>query len=233
MQMKTRKEKRFDEVEAGLPKLTPNIAFRNLGSFVSRFTKMSELLSYLGPYNPKPAAITAKDAVWLFDNIAFKNPRGNWEAEFVSAVLTQHTTCVVAEAVAQVAERIGLSKDDAETERIEQRLMPFLMDIQPGRLVNATFGSDTALKLGPGGRNGISSDIRAIPAGKSGEIVSTFAKVPVGTSGLLEMKTEYTEPEGWAVVSGWFPCLRATQMTARNRLTMRFSQMSMTPSRLP
>jgi phosphatidate phosphatase APP1 len=27
------------------------------------------------------------------------------------------------------------------------------------------------------------------------------AKVPAGTSGLLEMKTEYTEPEGWAVVS--------------------------------
>lgn len=207
MQIKTRKERRFDETEAGLTKVSPNQALRLLGPLANKFAKLSDLLSYLGRYNPKPQPITDKDTVWLFDNIAFRSPSGHWEAEFVAAVLSQHPTCLVAEAVSQVAERIGLSKDSKETDTIEQRLMPFLMDIQPGRLVKATFGSQPALKLGPGGRNGISSDIREIPAGNSGDIVSTVAQVPAGTTGLLEMKTEYTEPEGWAVISGSYACL--------------------------
>lgn len=199
MQIKTRKERRFDETEAGLPKIS---TIPNLKTLLGRFTKPSDLLSYLGPYNPRPQPITARDAVWLFDNIAFRGPRGNWEAEFVAAVLSQQPTSLVAEAVSQVAERIGLSKDAKETDTIEQRLIPFLMDIQPGKLVNATFGSQPALKLGPGGRNGISSDLRELPAGNAGDVVTTAARVPSGTSGVLKMKTEYTEQEGWAVISG-------------------------------
>jgi hypothetical protein len=209
MQMKTRKQRRFDETEAGLPSLSPNTAFNHLGPLTAKLrvpSKLSDLLSYLGPYNPRPQQITDSDAVWLFDNVAFRGPRGNWEAEFVTAVLAQHPSCDVAEVVSQVAEKIGLSKNASETATIEQRLLPFLMDIRPGRLVNAAFGSGTNLKLGPGGRNGLSSDVKELPRGNAGDLVTTKAKVPSGANGLLEMKTMYTEPEGWAVISGerWF-----------------------------
>ncbi|KAH8909269.1 hypothetical protein BR93DRAFT_944504 [Coniochaeta sp. PMI_546] len=167
----------------------------------SKRSRLGDVLSYLGPYNPRPQPITGSDAVWLFDNVAHRGPRGKWEAEFVAAVLAQDPSCKVADVVSQVAEMAGLSKDAQETATIARRITPFLMDIQPGRLVNASFGSGTKLKLGPGGRNGISSDIRQLPSGNAGDVVTTTAEVPSGANGLLEMKTLYTEPDGWAVIS--------------------------------
>lgn len=205
MQMKTRKERRFAETEAGLPGISQSTAFKLPGGGPTKLpipSRLGDVLSYLGPYNPRPQPITGSDAVWLFDNVAHRGPRGKWEAEFVAAVLAQDPSCKVADVVSQVAEMAGLSKDAQETATIARRITPFLMDIQPGRLVNASFGSGTKLKLGPGGRNGISSDIRQLPSGNAGDVVTTTAEVPSGANGLLEMKTLYTEPDGWAVISG-------------------------------
>lgn len=212
MQMKTRKERRFAETEASLPTVTANTAFKLPGLVTAKLpipSKLSDILSYLGPYNPMPQQITGSDAVWLFDNIAFRGARGNWEAEFVAAVLAQDPSCKVADVVSQIAQMVGLAKDAEETAIIERRITPFLMDIQPGRLVNASFGSGTKLKLGPGGRNGISSDVKQLPAGKAGEVVTTTAQVPDGANGLLEMKTMYVEPDGWAVISGEYCSMTA------------------------
>jgi hypothetical protein len=205
--MKTRKERRFAETEAGLPKTTQSSVYSKLPGIVATRlpvpSKLGDILSYLGPYNPRPQQVTDSDAVWLFDNIAFRSARGGkWEAEFVAAVLSQDPSCKVADVVSQVAHLVGLSKDAQETATIARRITPFLMDIQPGRVVNATVGAGTKLRLGPGGRNGISSDIKQLPAGKAGDVVTTTAQVPSGANGLLEMKTMYAEPEGWAVISG-------------------------------
>jgi hypothetical protein len=205
MQIKTRKERRFEETEAGLPGVSQHNASKLPGLVAAKLpipSKLSDILSYLGSYNPRPQQVTGSDAVWLFDNVAYRGPGGRWEAEFVAAVLAQDPSCKVADVVSQVAQMAGLSKDAEETATIARRMTPFLMDIQPGRLVNASFGSGPKLKLGPGGRNGISSDIRQLPDGKDGEVVTTTAQVPSGTNGLLEMKTLYAEPEGWAVISG-------------------------------
>lgn len=204
MQIKTRKERRFSEAEDGLanasssatkpPRLAPGKS--------PIPSELGDLLSYLGRHNPFPQQVTGRDAVWLLDNVAYRGPGGKWEAEFVAAVFAQDPSSKVADVVAEIAQRAGLSKDAEQTATIEQRLVPFLMDPKPGRLVNASFGSPTRLKLGPGGRNAISSDVKPLPSGKPGEVVATTAQVPSGANGVLEMKTLYAEPEGWAVISG-------------------------------
>ena len=52
------------------------------------------------------------------------------------------------------------------------------------------------------GRNAISSDIRTLPPYRTGDIVSSTADVPEGVNGVLQMKTNYIQPDGWGVISG-------------------------------
>jgi len=80
--------------------------------------------------------------------------------------------------------------------------MPFMQSILPRRVVNVDFAERTPLKLGPGGRNGISSDTRPLPNYNGGDVVPTIARVPQGANGILQMRTTFAEPEGWAVISG-------------------------------
>jgi hypothetical protein len=80
--------------------------------------------------------------------------------------------------------------------------MLFMQSILPARKVNVEFDQKEKLVLGPGGRNAISSDIKSLPQARDGDIVTSNARVPEGTNGVLSMKTFYAEPEGWAVISG-------------------------------
>jgi hypothetical protein len=196
MERRTRKEWKFDEVESRLPniKMTP--------AFERRLSIATRLLSYLGPHNPAPHPITANDEVWLFDNTAYRSADNQWRAEFVTAEFDQRTGQEVSSAVADVAENIGLAKDDAAEATIQERLMPFVQAVLPGRVVRTDFGGMKELKLGPSGRNGVSSDIRGLPEFRNGEIVSSVAKVPTGTTGILKMNTVFAEPEGWGLISG-------------------------------
>jgi hypothetical protein len=149
-----------------------------------------------------PHEITPNDTVWLLDNTAYRNKGGEWEAEFVAAVFDQKTGVEASRIVADVAEKVGLGHGDVAEKRIGERLVPFLQAILPGRIVRAKVPTKEELRLGPGGRNGISSDIVALPSSnKDGEVVPTAAMVPQGTAGILQMKTAYAEPEGWAVIS--------------------------------
>lgn len=207
MQTRTRKEKNFSQTEADLPRISQYTSFKLLDPTMAKLTassKLSDLLSYLGPYNPRPIPITEHDVVWLFDNIAFRGEGGDWQAEFLAAVFAQHSSCKVIDVVSEVADKIGLANGERDEATIEKRIMPFLMDVQPGRAVSAVFGHHNVLKLGPGGRNGISSDIKLLPAAHPGDVVTTVADVPEGANGLLKMKTLYTDPEGWAVISGTY-----------------------------
>lgn len=83
--------------------------------------------------------------------------------------------------------------------------MPVMQAILPGRIVNVKFPRSKDLKLGPGGRNAISSDIKSLPAFNDGDVVPSVALVPDGSNGLLRMKTAYAEPEGWGLISGQLP----------------------------
>lgn len=140
--------------------------------------------------------------VWLMDNVAVRGPGGKWEAEFVAAVFDQKPSGRVVDIVGDIASKVGLAKGAREEKTIEQRIGPFVMEILPGRQIKVSFNGSTSLKLGPGGRNGISSDLRRVPKAPGGSVVRSTADVPMGVVGLLEMKTVFAEPEGWAVISG-------------------------------
>ncbi|KAK7949336.1 phosphatidate phosphatase APP1 [Apiospora aurea] len=201
MQRRTRKECGFDQAEADLPSYAKT--FKAPSSMLSVKGKASDILSYLGSRNPLPRAVAGNDTVWLLDNTAYKNPQtGNWEAEFVSAVFAQQPSCTVLEAVTSVANKIGLSDDDPNYPTIEERVLPFIQDIRPGTQVKALQAGTENLKLGPGGRNGISSDVKPVRKGEEHpQIAPTFAQVPKGVNGVLMMKTFFAEPEGWSVIS--------------------------------
>ena len=208
LEMKTRKERRFSRTEADLPSITQHTSLRLLNPLTAKAaasSKISDLLSYLGPHNPLPVAVAADEEVWLLDNTAFRGSKGTWEAEFVAAVFAQHASCTVIDAVRQVADKLDLDDEEHEQEalaRIEERLLPFLQDIRPGRQVRALHGGQTKLTFSSGGRNGISSDVRALPDAPNGFVVHTTAEVPRGAKGLLQAKTFFAAPDGWAVISG-------------------------------
>ncbi|KAA8630603.1 hypothetical protein SMACR_08329 [Sordaria macrospora] len=173
--------------------------------------KVTHLLSYLGRLNPIPIGVSKNDAVWLFDNVAFRGPNGTWQAEFVTAVFDARVSTKFVEIVGDIAEKVGLSKGDKQEKTIEQRITPFLMEVLPGRRVDIKFGESTALRLGPGGRNGVSSDLKKLPDSAAGTVVKSAAEVPSGAGGLLEMNTFYTEPKGWAVISDVDDTIKITQ----------------------
>lgn len=213
MQQKTRRQSRFQDVESSLGANTTSNhrTFRSLQQpkrLVS--DPIANILSYLGPRNPWPQPVTEDDELWLLDNTAFVTIKtsgdGNdsrvWNAEFITAVFSQHSSCIVGDAVLQIAELIGLADNDDAKKTIERRLRPFLMDIQPGKQVLALHGGEDLLKLSPGGRNGISFDVLAIPAAPEGMITPTTALVPEGTTGLLQSRTFFADQHGWAVISG-------------------------------
>lgn len=201
MQEQTRQERQFHKTESDLSSAEFSTA---ASAKLSTVGKLRNVLSYLGKKNPLPQTVTKDDTVWLLDNTAYRSETtGNWEAEYVAAVFSQHASCVIADAVSVVAKEIGLEESDPDYPTLEERIKMFTQDIKPGTTVKALHRNSHPLKLGPGGRNGISTDIMNLPDNKDGDLViPTFAKVPKGADGVLEMKTFYAEPEGWAVISG-------------------------------
>lgn len=165
-------------------------------------SKVSHLLSYLGSNNPLPAPIVSDDIVWLMDNVAFRGPGGVWQADFIAAAFDHQPSAKMVDLVGDIASKVGLSKGHEEEKTIEKRVSPFVMEILPGRRIKVCFDGTTELKLGPGGRNGISSDIKRLGRGHGGQVARSTAVVPDGVVGMLEMKTVFAEPEGWAVISG-------------------------------
>lgn len=205
MQVRTRRERKFDEVEADLPDPSSHSKYRAKG-------KLADVLSYLGKRNPFPGRVGANDTLWLLDNTAYQNPKtGAWEAEFVSAIFAQQATCSVADAVTSLARKLDLADDDPAYPTLRERIMPFLLDVQPGKKVEATHADSTPLTLGPAGRNGITSDILQLPSTKPGSLGLNFARVPPGANGVLECKTFFAAPEGWAVISDIDDTIKVTK----------------------
>ncbi|OTB04549.1 hypothetical protein M426DRAFT_58361 [Hypoxylon sp. CI-4A] len=207
MQQRARQERQFDKIEHDLPNFSP------LASVLNPTDIAYNILSYLGKKNPFPRSITDQDTFWLLDNTAYRNEKtGKWEAEFVSAAFTQNSSCAVIDAVGAIAKNIELDEADPKYSTVETRIRPFIQDIKTGVQVKVLHGGNTSLKLGPGGRNGISSDIKGLPDNKSNELlVSAVAEVPKSADGVLEMKTFYAEPEGWGVISDIDDTIKITQ----------------------
>lgn len=127
----------------------------------------------------------------------------------MAAVFDKNTGIAVSSVVADLAGKLGIASGSAEEDTIKERLLPIMQDILPARVVkvNFNFEKQTApLLLGPGGRNGISSDIKVVPTSThgAGSVSTSEALVPEGTSGILSMKTVFAAPEGWGLISGLF-----------------------------
>lgn len=196
MQLRTRKEKNFDQFESELPDpkssalQLPAVSV-NVNGWLNRLTNMS----------PWGKAVNDQDIVWLFDNTAYKNRTGQWEAEFIAAVFEQDPKCKVVDIVTSIARTLGLADDCKERKTIEERIYPFLWDIQAVRVFPLKHQRKT-LRLGPTSINGITSNILTIDADKEGALVEAKAQVPRGVKGILDMQTNYHGPEGWGILSG-------------------------------
>lgn len=195
MQLKTRKERRFNETEAILPSTLKK------ASLPSQLVNAVELLSFLGSRNPLPRPVVPGDEVWILDNVAFKGPRGSgWQTEFVMAVFEKEPKCHLMDAVGILAGIIGLADEAHERKTIEERLLPFVWDLRPGRKLTAVHGSKR-VTLGPTGTDGVSSDVISLPSSEPGTISKTVASVPDGVTGILQSWTYFSEPEGWSIIS--------------------------------
>lgn len=197
LEHKNRKERKFSETEDTLPQFKTSVKPPD-----HRSSFLDGAFAHLGVFNPLQKPISANDTLWLLDNTAFRGANGQWQAEFVAAAFDQNAGTEVSKVVADIAEKVGLGDGDKDEKTMGERLLPFLQTILPGRVARITFSGNKELKLGPGGSNGITSEVKTLPDGKDGDIVESIAKVPTGTNGVLVMQTVYAEPEGWGVISG-------------------------------
>ena len=192
----TRSAAPFEDMERSLPSLpcrTPT-------------TLIDNLTSYLGARNPFWHAFDqTTDGLWLFDNTAFRSPHfpHQWTAEYVAAYFRKDSGLNIGEVVADLAEKLGFVRGSQEEATVRQRLQPFVDAILPARTVEVAIGGEerNRLRLGPGGRDGISSDEVKIPGGKQFKDGQTILSHAV-TSPPTKMATRFAEPEGWAVISG-------------------------------
>ena len=203
-ELNTRKAEGCPDVEAKLP--------RHVGS---RFNipLLDNLSSYFGKKNPFAREVDpGEDLVWLLDNTAYRpirsgstNP-GPWEAEFVAAYFAKQSGKDVSAFVADIADKIGFGGEGENREAgeatIAKRLQPFVRSIRPARYVNVKVPSGQLQKLGPGGRNGISSEVVKIKSEYEGG--STIEVLPArpDLAPHGSMLSHFAEPEGWAVISG-------------------------------
>ncbi|KAI1750402.1 hypothetical protein F4782DRAFT_541607 [Xylaria castorea] len=210
MQKRTRKERHFDETEQDLPDFSGKVS--TVAVEPTAKDKLYAALSYFGKKNPFSRPLTADDTVWLLDNTAYRNEKtGLWEAEYVAAMFSQHSSSPVIDAVSAIADKIKLEERDPAYQTIEKRLGPFVQDIKPGTHVKTLYRGKSPMKLGPSGHNGISSEIKRLPSGDDGNLVPTFAHVPKGANGLLEMRTFFADAEGWGVISDIDDTIKVTQ----------------------
>jgi phosphatidate phosphatase APP1 len=185
----TRRAGNFSEFEASMPRLANRF----------QFSLKDNISSYLGRNNPfYSEANDDTDYVWLLDNTAYQNRLGRWKAEFVAAYFVRHSGKDLSEVVAWVSDKIGLADDEEAKKTIALRLEPFLDAILPAHAVNINL-QGMKVRLGPSGRDGISTDELAIPGSdyKDGETITSRAIGATATP----LKTTFAKTKGWAVLS--------------------------------
>ncbi|KAG5920904.1 hypothetical protein E4U61_007398 [Claviceps capensis] len=194
MQLRTRKAQEFAKVESSLQEAQNIKVPQEKSDITSWLTKLSIFRPFAKP-------VSDNEIVWLLDNTAFKCPcAGVWQAEFVAAVFKRHDKLKVIDMVSSVLRAVGLTDDAPERKRIEERVLPFLWDICPGKTVTAVQQSSN-LNLGPSSANGLSLKLVAVPNSKTGSLVSASTKLGGGIGSITEMQTFYAGEGGWGVIS--------------------------------
>ncbi|KAI9748832.1 MAG: hypothetical protein M4579_007102 [Chaenotheca gracillima] len=198
-EQETAKAGSFAEMEDFLP----NLSYRFLQCNIK-----DGLTSYLGRANPFAHPFNPKtDALWLFDNTAHRRADAPhfWQAEFVAAYFLKESGKDLEDAVAKVAEKLGIAKGDEAEETIRNRIRPFVDSILPARIVHVTVDIPDGheVKLGSSDSSGISTNVIRIPGWehrKDGECIRTVASTGA-ESPEMSMTTIHAEPEGWGIIS--------------------------------
>ena len=203
-EFRTRRAEGFPDSERDLPK--------HVGS---RFNipLADNLSSYLGELNPIAREVDpATEVVWLLDNTAYRpvhrypHKPQPWQAEFVAAYFKKDSGKDLSVWVADIANKLGLGQKGENIEDVKAtiaaRLVPFAQDVRPARFVNVSFPNRDVEKLGPGGRNAISSQtVGTMGDHRDGDTVAVNT-VPPELAPNGSMNIYFAEPEGWAVISG-------------------------------
>ncbi|GAO15036.1 hypothetical protein UVI_02027430 [Ustilaginoidea virens] len=196
MQLRTRKEKGFDDIESGLT-LAKSSSIP-LAQDKSGFTGWLDRLNIFRPFS-KP--VTEDDVVWLLDNTAYRSSQSQaWQAEFVAAVFEREDKQKLMDMVTGVVRAVGLADDAAERKTVEERLLPFLWNVRPARTIAATHQSKQ-LKLGPSNVNGISSNVFKVSDSSGGSLVKMSAEIGGGQGSIASMQTYYAGDDGWGIIS--------------------------------
>lgn len=185
----TRTHANFPDFEKDMPKLVNRFSF----------SLKDNLSSYLGRKNPFYQNVNPEtDYVWLLDTTAYQNRLGRWKAEFVAAYFVQNSGKDLSEVVAWVSDKIGLADDEEAKKTIAKRIQPLLDSILPAHAVEIDL-QGVNVRLGPSGRDGISSDELAIPGGdyKDGQVAISKAINADATP----LRVTFAKPKGWAILS--------------------------------
>ncbi|KAL1801025.1 hypothetical protein ACET3X_001367 [Alternaria dauci] len=185
----TRENSGFATFEADMPKLANRFSF----------SLRDNLSSYLGRKNPFFTNVNPDtDYVWILDTTANQNRLGRWKAELVAAYFVKNSGKDLSQLVAWVSEKVGLADDEQARATVAQRLQPFADAILPAHAVEIDLNG-LKTRLGPSGRDGISSDELAIPGAdyKDGQINKFQAVNAEATS----FNITFAKPKGWAVLS--------------------------------
>lgn len=212
--------------------------------------------SYLGHRNPLACpARDPSDAVWLLDNTAYRPAHSSssppsehhkvtqqWRAEFVACYFARDSGKDVSRWVADIADKVGLHDMDIPDEegkkRIEERVRPFLEGIRPARWVDVVLCGEEGKvrRLGPGGRNAVSSQVVG-PLGRQyeeGAVVQTGLVHPE-LAPYGSMNTYFAGPEGWIVISGTLINLSLFFLTLATHVFLAYSTLAQaikTPERV-
>ncbi|CAF9932228.1 MAG: hypothetical protein HETSPECPRED_008306 [Heterodermia speciosa] len=168
--------------------------------------------SWLGLHNPLAHPLDpATEEVWLLDNTAYRpvhiypHAQQPWQAEYVVAYFKKDVGKDVSDAVANIADKVGLGnegEDRAQGEKtISERLQLFVATIAPARSVNVRLPGVGTKRLGPGGRSAVSEQvITNLGEQQDGASVSIEA-IPAETTPHGHGTTHFAAPEGWMVIS--------------------------------
>ncbi|OCK79692.1 hypothetical protein K432DRAFT_382838 [Lepidopterella palustris CBS 459.81] len=188
----TRTLREFADLESTMPSLSSrwNCSIKD------------NLTSHLGSKNPFYSFVHPDNhIVWLLDNTAWQpeDGKGAWKAEFVAAYFLKNSGHDTSKVVAYISEKIGLAKGDKAEVTIGKRVQPFLDSVLPAHAINIDGGKMGALKLGPSGRDGISSNELMLPGddytdGQSLQAIGIDANA-------TPLTTTFAKPTGWAVIS--------------------------------
>jgi hypothetical protein len=185
----TRENSDFAAFEADMPKLSSRF----------NFSLKDNLSSYLGRKNPFYNYVNPEtDYTWILDTTAYQNRIGRWHAELVAAYFVKNSGKDLSQAVARVSEKIGLADDAQARETVAKRLQPFADQILPAHAIEIDLLGLNA-RLGPSGRDGISSDELAIPGSdyQDGQVASLKS---IGGDA-SPFNITFAKPKGWAVLS--------------------------------